>query len=145
MFNNVKQQGLSLVEVLVAVLVLGLGMVGVLKFQVDLMRSGVEMAQYAEGLHLAQDKIDNLSHYVALRTADGSPSYDEIVSSSFPDTIIGTTTNYSVSWVVTDVADPPHKVVTVTVAWTDPRGDAQSISISTIVGENVPGGTGQIS
>jgi len=66
---EVKNKGFSLVEVMVALLVLAVGILGISKLQGTLVRNSTDANQRAVATSLAQQKIDDLRSF-ALLTAD---------------------------------------------------------------------------
>ena len=59
-------QGFSLIEVLVTLIVLGVGLVAVAKFQSNVIESGALAKARTVAAHLAQQKLDDLRNYEAL-------------------------------------------------------------------------------
>lgn len=137
-----KQQGISLIEVLIALLVLAGGIITLAKFQGDLLRARVDLNQQSQAVMLAQNKIEDLRHYTVINTTGGKKAYDDIASGT--STVSGTSTTYTVTWTVTDNSSPPHKVVRVTVSWTDSKNVAQSVTLDSIVGKVDPTTSGQV-
>jgi len=147
--RHIKQNGFSLIEVLIAVLVLSVGILAVSKLQTSLIRSGSTANHNSIAASIAQGKIDDLRRFVHLTTnADSVPndwsidmspielSYAHIANDEgglippceLPDC------DYSLGWTVTDyyysdtintqptttVTDnPAFKLVIVTVGWSD--------------------------
>ena len=138
-----QQKGISLIEVLIALVILATGFVVLIEFQANLSRKVSGISQQFEAKVIAQDRLDQLRHFVALTTAEGSPSYQQIVSGNATVSKPGTT--YAVVWTVSTVANPPHKVVRVVVSWTDQANASQSVVIDGIIGANDPMNTGTVS
>jgi prepilin-type N-terminal cleavage/methylation domain-containing protein len=67
--NRSNQRGFSLIEVMLAVLVLSVGILGVSKLQGQLVRGGAEANQRSIASNLIQQKSDDLRRFVYLTTA----------------------------------------------------------------------------
>jgi len=63
-----KNQGFSLIEVMLAVLVLGVGILGVAKLQGTLIRNGSDANQRTVAASIAQKKIDDIKSFSQLRS-----------------------------------------------------------------------------
>lgn len=138
-----KQQGISLVEVLISLVVVTVGLVALVQFQSDMMRNRNLMSQQSEAVTLANDKLDELRQYEVLDTTAGKKAYQDIASGS--STVSGTNATYNVVWTVTEVNDPPYKTIQVTVTWTDASNQSQTITLSSIVAKIDPKISGSIS
>jgi len=173
-----KSLGFSLVEVMVAVLVLGVGILAVAKLQGTLIRNGSDANQRTVATSLAQKKIDDLRAFTnlnstytwsqALALSGNLPKTEVAYKHITGDTDLTTYTEtgglilpsasiridsvvYSLNWTVEDYwhttalsmpttaqpspvpATSDFKTVTVTVGWSNETGQAQSISLDTII------------
>jgi len=114
-----RELGFSLIEVMLAVLVLSIGILGVSKLQTSLIRSGSDANSRAVAASLGQKKIDDLRRFIHLTT--NRTDIPDAWASTLPPTSLafnhiagnagglinsGTTTVgnivYSVSWAVDD-------------------------------------------
>jgi len=66
----IKNRGFSLIEVMIALLVLALGILGISKLQGTLIRNSSDANQRSVAASLAQMKIDDLKSYVLMNRAD---------------------------------------------------------------------------
>ena len=71
-------RGFSLVEVLIASLIIMLGVSGVVSLQSAYMRSDAQTAYRHAALRLAQNKFDDLRQFEAIESAAGMIAYDDI-------------------------------------------------------------------
>lgn len=136
------QIGISLIEILIALLILAAAFVTLLKFQGDLTRNIHGIKQQLQAITLAQDKMNELRRYIAIATVDGTPSYEEIVSGS--STTVQSGTSFSIIWTVTDLTSPDRKTVQLTVSWTDATNQSQSITLNGIIGKINPKTSGAV-
>jgi len=156
-------QGFSLIEVMLAVLVLSIGILGVAKFQGTLLQSGSETKAKAAALTLAQQKIDDLRSFGQLEAGtdcSGTCSWSSFTTSELgskpmtyayiddnkggrlaPNTAFNLAFNneiYKRTWDVKDEADEPEKLdsmkwVKVSVAWQDQSGETQTVSLESLI------------
>lgn len=141
MFMN-KVKAVSLVEVLVALVVLALGIAAIVRFQGVALENRGFISQQNEAIQIAEDRIGQLRDYEVLNTTAGKSAYEDIVSGSA--SVSKASATYAVSWSVSDEASPEHKVVTITVSWTDRQNQSRSIVLSSIIGKINPSGSAAV-
>jgi type IV pilus modification protein PilV len=136
-FSHVK--GFSLIEVMVAVLILGVGILAVSKLQTSLLRSGVDANQRSVAASIAQRKVDDLRRFTYTTTSESgntadtwssnitsplSLAYTHIADNQGgligPSTMTMGNQNYSLSWSVNDYYYSGDN----TIATTTPSGSA---------------------
>lgn len=136
-----KQRGISLVEALIALLVLSLGMLTMARLQSHL-RLGSDIArQRAEAVRLAQEDIETMRAYSVLAASGAARSYAEITSASVnvdASTGYATNTQYTVSRQIVAATALAVKTAAVTVSWTDRTGEPQRVVLNSIIAANDP-------
>ena len=137
-----KQNGVSLVEVLIALLVLMLGIAAIVRFQGGALESRGLISQNHEAIQIAEDRLEQLRDYEVLDTTSGKTAYQDIVSGN--TTVTKASATYTVTWTVSELSNPDHKTVTVTVSWTDRKNTARSIVLSSIIGKIDPANAGAV-
>jgi hypothetical protein len=141
-----QHHGVSLVEALVALVVMAFGMLSLVNVQ-STMRLNVDMAeQRTEATHIATEEIENLRLFNAVQT--GNSTWDHIASRTvdpYPQAYGAGNTSYRLVRTVSTGTDTPHKVVTVQVLWTDRTGSEQSVRIDTVVAGIDPALSGLVS
>jgi len=143
-----RQAGFTLIEALIAMLVLAFGMLAVAGLQTALAHNSDVAKQRTEATRLAQAKIEELRSFEQVASAVGKYSYTEnVVGGAAADTVspaassasnVNATTNttYSRSWAIhPSVADTTLRV---TVAWTDRQGQPQSVLLSSVISRSDP-------
>lgn len=117
------QRGFTLIEALIALVILSLGLFGLMQIQTRVMlKTGDSKAQTA-AVNLAQEKLEGLR---ARDYADIDSDEDLI------RTAVGGTTDFTRTWTVTEKTDPTYKQVSVTVGWTQPGQDTQDAGFTTV-------------
>jgi type IV pilus modification protein PilV len=134
-------RGFTLIEALVALLVLSFGMLAIAGFQVTLTRSSDLAKQRSEAVRLAQQKMESLRAYGQVASNTGSPHIvnytDDVVSSTTPE-VTATNATFSRTWTVTANASDTERTINVQVAWTDRAGQAQSVQLLSVISKFDP-------
>jgi Tfp pilus assembly protein PilV len=138
---NAVMRGISLLEIMVALAVLAIGMVALIKFQANLMTDRNLASQQSVAIALARDRIDMLRHFEVVPVTSGKSSYDGIV----PGTAVvsGVSASYTVAWSVINHTNPAHKLIHITVSWTDQKGASQQIQLDSIIARVDPAKGGE--
>ncbi len=136
-----RQHGISLIEALIALLVLSLGMLTVSQLQSHL-RLGSDIArQRAEAVRLGQEDIEALRAYSVLAASGAARSWAGITSASRnvdASTGYATHTRYTVAREVVATNALAAKTAAVTVHWNDRDGAALKIVLTTVIAANDP-------
>lgn len=128
-----RQRGFTLIESLLAFVVLGIGLLALLRVQPEL-RAHAEVArQRGEAVRLAQQEIEGLRGFASLAGHAAIGAHAHTVE---PDGL--GSPRYAVERRVDAGSWPRMRAIDVTVAWTDRRGDAQRVALSTIVSAQEP-------
>jgi Tfp pilus assembly protein PilV len=143
-----RQAGFSLLEALIALLVISFGMLGIASFQYTLSRSADTAKQRTEATRIAQRELDQLRSF-AQRHAEAVPdpnrlTYVEDVVSAGPTAVAGLSTNttYSLERVVTTPTDDRFRWVNVIVSWADRSGEPQQIRLASAISDGDPAALG---
>lgn len=158
---NRKPRGFSMIEVLIAVVVLGFGLMALAALQTSIIRSSSETKAQTVALQLAKDKVEDLRSFQTLA------GYQALTSGN--DTATESAVTYTRTWTVTRFGFQPsvgafaaiatltgatpaadaggvaftanneYKRVAVSVTWTDANGTNQSIGIEDAIGAVSPG------
>jgi Tfp pilus assembly protein PilV len=136
-----RQHGISLIEALIALLVLSLGMLTVSQLQSHL-RLGSDIArQRAEAVRLGQEDIEALRAYSVLAASGAARSWAGITSASRnvdASTGYATHTRYTVAREIVATTALAAKTAAVTVHWNDRDGEAQKTVLTTVIAANDP-------
>ena len=126
------QRGVSLMEAVVALAVMGFGMLGVAAMQSSLRQNADLARQRAEAVRLAQDAIERNRSYSVIATTALKQAYDDIPVADSNNTFSGTNRNASYTRAVAAAASAPFNLTTVkaTVTWTDRANNTQSVLLA---------------
>ncbi len=129
------RNGFTLIEVMIAILILAIGMMAMALLQITAIRGGSFSNQITQASIFGQDKIEELKNksYTDTDLSNGThvdnspPSANGVV--------------FTRSWTVTE-SNPPSttgtasskmKTIDLRVSWTGPQGNSHNVQFSTIV------------
>ncbi|MEO5362001.1 MAG: prepilin-type N-terminal cleavage/methylation domain-containing protein [Magnetococcus sp. DMHC-8] len=130
-----QRRGFTLVEAMVALLILSVGMLALGRLQGSMTQSSAQAKARTEALRLAEGKIEELRGFSSLAAVTGY--------ANSADTVTGTNAVFTRSWSWTNTAAPAYRSVQVTVAWQD-RSGSQSVGLRTLLGQVDPAEAGSI-
>ena len=145
-FNASGQRGVSLIEALVAMAVMGFGMLGVLGLQSSLRGNADVSKQRSEAVRIAQETIETARAFSVLGVTGGAAAYDSVVSTGPTDiTPAGSNATFSLQTTVTNLPAAgneavvaPHKQLVATVSWVDRNGETQMVRLATMISATAP-------
>lgn len=142
-----QSRGVSLIEALLALVVMSLGMLAVVGVQATLRSNGDLSRQRAEAVRLAQEGIETWRTFTSVTAVGGQPllgnlDYTDIVSDG-PIDVSPPLANavYLRTRIVSADApngSPPLKTLAVSVQWTDRTGAPQQVQLFTTVARIAP-------
>lgn len=124
MFHRRRQRGVSLVEALVAMLVMSFGTVAVLGVQASLRMNADVAKQRSEAVRLAEEALEDYRDFGTLADFEALADQD-------PEAVAGfeSNTTFTRSVTVANGAMPRERVLTADVGWTDRRGEAHIVRL----------------
>jgi len=128
------------VEALVALVIMSLGLMALARVQAGLRLEADLSRQRAEAVRLAQQDLETQR---AFGTLAGFDAITDVAGQALQG-LDGTTT-YALDRTVIDQTATGAKALTVTVVWTDRRGQAQSVRLQTLLSRTDPATAGQLS
>lgn len=140
-----RQAGASLVEALIAFLVLSVGLVGSARLHGQLRLNTDIARQRSEALRLAQADIESLRAFTALASGPSGPGYADIVAhaaSLGAGTVPNTNTRFELEREV--VADDGYRSAALTVSWLDRSGQAHQVKLQSVIAGTPPALSGAL-
>lgn len=122
-----KQNGIGLLEVLIALLVVSLGLLGLAKFQGGLLNTSGSNKARAEAIGLAQQEIEQL-RYQASDTTD----FKAFILVDQDKSFLGTNANFGIDVEFVPNLPAPNTTyvnIVVDVAWTDATGTGDNVTL----------------
>jgi Tfp pilus assembly protein PilV len=136
-----RPAGSTLLEVLLALLVLGLGLSALVRAQTGLWQATEQARQRAEAARLAQDDLEQARAYSQLGAASGASSWLDLGGRAATE-LSGSARNtiYRHQRSVELAGDVPQlKSVVSRILWADRRGQPQQLDLPTLIGAIDPG------
>lgn len=129
--------GVTLVEALVALLIMSLGMVALVGLQGNMRRSADLAKQRSEAVRIGQQDLERLRAFSSLApVADlpaGARSYLQLVDSVQDDAGPASNAQFQLSRAVTPATDGSGSNVTVRVNWQDRAGEQSFVELNTFI------------
>ncbi len=142
-----KQRGTTLLEGLVAFLVLSLGMLSVMRVQTQMRVNSDVARQRSEAVRIAQEDIEKLRAFSVIAVRAGASAYASVSSvTRVVDSDSGQPSNasYTLTREITAGDAPSSKNANVTVAWADKAGTRQQVVLSTLITGHDPAYSGAL-
>lgn len=128
--GHAGHRGFTLVEALIALVVISVGLLGLAQLQMRVLAGSGATKATSSALNLSQQKLAELR---------GSP-FDEIKSGEDqPATQIGDPSRFMRRWVVTDDPALALKHISLTTTWEDSDGNPRALTLSTAIALASPG------
>lgn len=132
-----RQGGFTLIEALLALLVMAFGMLSLSGMQLSLSRSADVAKQRTEAMRLAQRRMDEYRSYTSIAAGGGHTIVWDTLPASATQTAV-TNATYTVTTTMGGVIADALRPISVSVAWTDRGNQAQSITISSVISKSDP-------
>ena len=149
-----KQLGFTIIETLIALLVMGVGILSLAGMQSAILRNVDISQQRTEATRLAQEKME------ALRSYTGISSTTLAATTTTPSTVSASALNWTAlssssdtattnatftrTWTLGGATTDGMRAITVTVAWTDRAGEAQSVTLASVLSQTNPADSGYL-
>ncbi|MCH7348430.1 prepilin-type N-terminal cleavage/methylation domain-containing protein [Aeromonas sp. MR7] len=140
-----RQKGFGLLEILITLVVLGVGVVGLVAMSKSALTVSQDGRRYETAMRLAESKLDEFRNFNGVMTATAPlTAYNQIASASAAVTLSGEP--YSLAWTVTNqylngstwqgtvpvgyrLSYPGRKAVAVNVGWSDSEGQSHMLQL----------------
>lgn len=121
-----KQQGFSLIEVLITFIILIVGIMGLIKLQTYMERQADYAENSIKALHLAETKLEFFRSR-SVSGADGTLPFSAISSGSDVSGV------YTTEWVVNDSLSGALKTIEIETGWDTRWNERQSVALKTMI------------
>jgi type IV pilus modification protein PilV len=136
-----RKEGFSLIEVLVALVILAVGLLGLALFQTTAIKGNAIASKWTVATELAQDRLERFRHVgwdnIVSSAAGGfttgpppQPTYANLPGAAGDNTIVRGTQYYRI-WYVTSNATNSLKTITVWCCWSDDAARWHNIMLVT--------------
>lgn len=141
-----RQAGFTLIEALIALLVMAFGMLSLSGMQLSLSRGSDIAKQRTEAMRLAQQRIDEYRSFTSIAVAGGHTLvWDSFVTVTEPVmATAGTNAAYTRTTTMGGATSDAMRAINVRVAWTDRAGGAQEVNIASVISKSDPVDIGYI-
>jgi Tfp pilus assembly protein PilV len=138
-------RGVTLIESIIALLVVGFGLASIAGFQLSLSRNADVARQRSEATRLAQERIEAWRAFEQLDSEGGKAAYSDLASGA-DSPGVSSNTVYARSWTVTPGDGDLQRLVSVSVNWTDRTGDTalNTVTLQSIVSRSDPADIGSL-
>jgi Tfp pilus assembly protein PilV len=140
-----RQRGASLVEALLAFLVLSLGLVGIAKLHGQLRLTADLARQRSEALRFAQTDIESLRAFTTLASDPSGHGYADIVGHAASPAASSAWPSNTSFEIARDVhAADGYRSAALTVRWLDRTGQAQQVKLQSVIAGTPPALSGAL-
>lgn len=138
-------RGFTLIEALIALLVVAFGMLVVAGMQLTLNRNAEVARQRSEATRLAQEQIESLRSYNSIQAGAGLVAWNSIASGTDSPTA-DTNTTFTRTWTVGGSTADTMRSLSVTVNWTDRAGQTagNTLTLNTFMAKMDPALSGAL-
>ncbi|SFC10950.1 type IV pilus modification protein PilV [Polaromonas sp. OV174] len=143
------QLGFTIIEALIALVIMGFGILSLAGMQAALSRNADDAKQRTEAVRLAQEKIESFRSYsgiastvVGQATTSTTALNWNALAASGTDPSITTNAVYGRTWTMNGSSADPMRGLTVNVAWTNRAGEPQTVSLSSVLSKTDPADSG---
>jgi type IV pilus modification protein PilV len=120
------QAGMSLLEALVALVVMSFGMLALAAMQLNLSRNADVAKQRTEAMRLAQERVENMRSFTGI--SSGAVNWNGLDSLGRTFAFANTNATFAIDSSMSGADTDPMRAATVTVRWLDRAGDNSQIN-----------------
>ena len=132
------QAGISLLEALVALVVMSFGMLSLAAMQLNLSRSADVAKQRSEAVRIAEERIELARSFTDLAANALAVDWTNLQADVATPASVTTNATYNVTVAVGGTATDASRPISVQVAWVDRAGEAQNVALSSVISRTDP-------
>ena len=135
-YKKPVRHGFVLIEALIALLLIGVGLLAISKLQLLSVSGAGEARSRSEAVTLSQKKLEELRNILVRSGFTGTPMIDGTTS------VPGTNATYALAWSLSGVPAAgalEQRVLNLRTTWTDSRNVAQQLDLNSIIAWDDPG------
>lgn len=150
-----QQRGFTIIEALIALAIMGFGILGLAGLQAALSRNADVAKQRTEAMRLAQEKIEEYRSFTGFASTAVAASQSVPASntglnwnalkasdSDVPSNNYKTNAEYKRSWSLSGTEADAMRSLTVNVEWLDRTGEKSNVSLTSIIAKSNPADAG---
>ena len=142
--GSTSQRGVSLVEAIVAMAVMAFGMMAIVGLQSTLRLNSDVAKQRSEAVRIAEEAIEDWRAFSVVPTKEGLKAYDDLTLGALDDiAVVRANATYTLKQTVSP--GQGWKSIQVEVSWVDRTGQAQSITLNSVIAGADPALSGVLS
>lgn len=145
---RLRARGVTLVEAMVALLIMSFGMLALVGLQANLRRSADVAKQRSEATKLAQVNMEGSRAFAALETASapvGVTAFDALAAASVNSAgRTDSNATFALTRRVLAIDNPPMSAVDLSLEWLDRAGESQVVRLATFIAKVDPGLSGSL-
>lgn len=141
--SSKSQRGFTLIEAMVALVIVGFGMLVVVGMQMMLNRNAEVARERSEATRLAEEKLEALRSFTTIAPKAGQLAWNDLASGAdAPAT--GYNISYARTWTLGGATVDSKRDAQVLVSWTDRGGVADSVQVNTVISKTDPADSGAL-
>jgi len=141
--TKARQRGFTLIEALVALLIMAFSMLGLAGMQMAMSRNADLARQRSEATRLAQEKIEELRAFNSIETGADKVAWDSLASA--PDEIAtGSNVTFTRQVTMGGSSADAQRTIQVAVSWVDRAGETKNVTLNSYIAKTDPALSGAL-
>ncbi len=137
-------RGVSLVEAMVALAIMGFGMLAVVGVQATMRLNADVAKQRSEATRYGQEEMEKLRAFTAIDDTPGERTWAGSIVAGAAADVVGLNATYRITRAVQTYTNPPAKALTVTVSWIDRVDQPQQVTMRSVIAAAAPALSGTL-
>ncbi|HET9642928.1 MAG TPA: type IV pilus modification protein PilV [Burkholderiaceae bacterium] len=138
-----RQDGFTLIEALIALLVVAFGILALAGLQMTLYRNSDVARQRGEATRLAQEQMETLRSFTQINAASGVAAWDSLANGT-NNVSNNTSATYARIWTLGGTSADVFRTARVSVSWTDRANESQAVTLDSVISKSDPSDGGAL-